>query len=895
MADPNGQRLLLFDLDESVRYSKHKNKVEGVTLPSRTNKKEGEKKLSMLFGVFLPCILAIFSGILFLRLGFAVGQGGLLETLGMYALGYFIVTLTTLSLSAVSTNGAIEGGGAYFMISRALGPEFGGSIGVMFFVANIFSSALYCIGFTEALTDNFGDNGFFVHNSSFHLPSDRWPVFGYSSAVLFLCLVVCIIGAQMFAKTQLIIFLIVMVSIISAMVSFIIHPPKTVPIVEECAECTAEYTGFNVETFQNNLYANYTVDYSTKKVQTFVSVFAVIFNGCVGIMAGANISGDLKNPSKAIPVGTLGALFYTAVIYVILIFMIAFTCSRDLLIYNYNFLQDISSCPPLIAVGIFASTLSAALSALIGGSRVLMALANDNLFGPALWPVQKLVTRNGNPIGAVLVSWLLAQIILVIGELNTIASLVSIFFLLSYASVNLACLALDLASAPNFRPSFKYFSWHTSVIGMLGCLVMMFLIDPRWASGSLAIFIVLLVVVYFRTGGSQWGYISQALIFHQVRKYLLLLDTRKDHVKFWRPQILLLVANPRSSCSLIRFVNDMKKSGLYVLGHVKQGSIDNFPSDPIEWEQPAWVRLVELLKVKAFVELTLARTVREGAQHLMRISGLGGMKPNMVVMGFYDDVLPEDSLVQIQQPRRGFYGSVSEDVEDGDVLVQLPALRAEGENKLLSREEYVCMILDIIRLKKGVCLARNFHNFHRDSLSVFGVKHIDIWPVNFLKPETAGYFDTACIFLLQVACVVHMVPVWQKNASLRVFLCVDSDYASTNHKKEKLKKFLTELRIKAEIVTVPWNHITALNNKSEEGDTMASNLVTRVSEEYLQALNSMMRDHADNTAVVFSYLPMPPVDHELHGQYLHEMEILTRDLPPTVMVHGQGEVTLTTL
>ncbi|PIK58313.1 putative solute carrier family 12 member 9-like [Apostichopus japonicus] len=509
MADSKGQRLLLFDLDESIRYSKFDNSVEGVAPSPKPKPKEDSTKLSMMIGVFLPCILAIFSGILFLRLGFAVGQGGVLESFGMFLLGYCIVTLTSLSLSAISTNGAVEGGGAYFMISRALGPELGGSIGVMFFIASIFSSSLYCIGFTEALTDNFGETGFYTGNSTFQLPAGQWYTFAYNSAVLFVCLLVCIIGAQMFAKTQLIIFLTVMASIISSIVSFVFAKPDLV----------IGYTGFNVDTFRDNLFSNYTIDHSTMKVQSFVSVFAVIFNGCVGIMAGANLSGELKNPSKAIPVGTLGALAYTGLIYIFLIFLIAFTCTRELLLDNYNFLQYINLCPVLVAIGIFASTLSAALSALIGASRVLIALANDSLFGHVM-----------------------------IGELNTIASLVSIFFLLAYAAVNLACLALDLASAPNFRPSFKYFSWHIHP-GMIGCLVMMFLIDVMWASVSVVIFMILILVVYFRTGGSQWG-----------------------------------------------------------------------------------------------------------------------MKPNMVVMGFYDEVLPEDSLFQVQNPRRGYYGTVAEDTEGGNAL-----------------------------------------------------------------------------------------------------------------------------------------------------------------------------------------------------------------------------------
>ncbi len=211
-----------------------------------------------------------------------------------------------------------------------------------------------------------------------------------------------------------------------------------------------------------------------------------------------------------------------------------------------------------------------------------------------------------------------------IGSLNKISQIVTIFFLLAYFAVNLSCLALDLASAPNFRPTFKYFSWHTALIGAVGSIIMCFIVSAVFASIAIGILTTLITVLHLRDfPRASWGSISQALIFHQVRKYLLLLDPRKEHVKFWRPQMLLLVSNPRSAMNLIDFVNDMKKGGLFILGHVKINSTNEDSNDICSQESPYWISLIDHMKIKAFVDMTSAPTIRDGVIQLIRLAGLG--------------------------------------------------------------------------------------------------------------------------------------------------------------------------------------------------------------------------------------------------------------------------------
>ncbi|KAG7470991.1 hypothetical protein MATL_G00119790 [Megalops atlanticus] len=925
--------LLHYRLSTSVNESEQRPSPAGETLgqsPAVSRRKTASnqpQKLSTFFGVVIPTLLSMFSVVVFLRIGFVVGQAGLYQAIAMFLVAYFIISMTVLSVCAISTNGALDAGGAYYMISRALGPEFGGSIGIMFFFANVCGSALYVLGLVEAIVATFGipeDRTTAILNSQQVLPAGYWWSLLYGTVILLLCLLVCLVGAHIYAKATFLIFLIVMVVLGTIFISFFAVKPRTVvlpPLPSNSSGPTsANFTGFKLETLLENLGEGYTVDYTTGIKMTFATVFAVMFNGCTGIMAGSNMSGDLRSPSYSIPRGTITAVIFTFIIYNLLSLLVACSCERLLLQRDYSFLRDINIWHPFVTIGVYSSTLSAAMSNLIGASRILYALARDDLFGKVLSPAKR-TSRSGNPWVSVLISWFLVQLVLFSGKLNTIASIVTIFFLLVYAAVDLACLALEWASAPNFRPTFRYFTWHTCILGILGCAVMMFLINAIYASASIAFMLLLLLVIHYLSPTSSWGYISQALIFHQVRKYLLMLDVRKDHVKFWRPQVLLMVANPRSSTGLITFINDIKKSGLYVLGHVELGDLDVLPSDPLQSRYDSWLSLVDRLNIKAFVNLTLADSVRHGVQHLLFISGLGGMRPNTLVLGFYDDCAPEDKLqdLSIQTSNFSDAPSSSQDPEDQLSFV-FPTVRGEGGTegggKALGAQEYVAVIADAVKMLKNVALARYFNGF--DRAEVLGRRgaaglYVDVWPVNLLRPDSSSYVDTCSLFLLQLACVLNMVRAWRR-ARLRLFLCVEEG-RSLRASEEKLGQLLKDLRISADVHTVPWDQVVALHwqrqgkgyepqedeqrkEEEDEGDYVNSfpSNATRLSDDYLQAVNHLVldQDHPP-PAVRFLYLPRPPADTSRYAAYLHQLDLLTRDLGPTLLIHGVTPVITTDL
>ena len=766
-----------------------------------------EGELGMANGVIIPTCLSMFSSLLFLRVGYIVGNAGLIWSFIQLSLAYSILIATVCSISAIATNGSLKGGGVYFMISRTLGPQLGGSVGLLFYLANVVSGSLYAAGFAETLVSTLGPNGSLVPGL---LYEGKWYSFGYALAIMSACLAISLVGARLFSKCVIIFAVILLVCLSDLGASFINDEKLTVTFNETIARnCSSNCTYHTVTThffglasdqgshiwplLKNNSKPLYARDCEDRSVHVdFFSVFAVLFAGVTGIMAGANVSGELKNPSKAIPKGTFTACGITYFVYLALFFATAATSERNLLHRDCLYMIEIdASSGYIVLTGALLVTACACLNCLIGASRVVEALAADTMFGTIPQFICKNMKLGTNPIGAVITTFVLMTACALIGSLNKIAKLASVLFLMSYLAVNLACLFLEWASAPNFRPVFTKYHWSTCVVGALGCLTMMFVISPTYAGVALACFFICNFLFTF-TGSDQareWGSIGQAMIFHQVRKYLLMLDVRKDHVKFWRPQILLLISNPRHNCALIQFVNSLKKSGLYILGHVHLDQDDTQEDkDPSVTELHNWLKLVDHLEVKAFTEITVAKSIREGSQQLARISGLGAMKPNTVILGFGTNA--DDRVDYFQHPNSTFHSE---------------ELKAHfTESHVLDRDtnksiELMKTVQDMIRLEKNVCLARNFQKLDLTKKTMVK-KNVDVWLIDFFAKPNLKISDPEQSFVMQLGTILTMTKEW-KNSQLRVFVRISEEESRSKIVKE-LEGILKKLRFPATVHTI---------------------------------------------------------------------------------------------
>lgn len=295
----------------------------------------------------------------------------------------------------------------------------------------------------------------------------------------------------------------------------------------------------------------------------------------------------------------------------------------------------------------------------------------------------------------------------------------------------------------------------------------------------------------------------------------------------------------------------------------------------------------------------MARTVSEGLIHLIRISGIGGMKPNTICLGFYDDTTPTDGLMKTRVRYRRFFGAV-ENGNSQELENNFGDIRMDTDDRMISAPgEYVSFIRDTLKLMKNVSLCRHFSQL--DKRAIFNSKndqYIDVWPLNFFQPETSNYFDNTCLYLLQLACIQHMVPSWKRCTKLRVFLCVDTQNDNTLEKEEKLDDFLRQLRILARIKIVTWDDILAqYRSTGPHPESLEETMheFDSLDDGTLDMINKLILSHSNSTVTTFLYLPSPPKDIQLYPEYLRQLTTLSDGLPPTMYVHGLHPVTSTTL
>lgn len=782
-------------------------------------------KLNTFNGVFVPTSLNILSILMFLRFGFIVGQMGVLGTMGLLLLSYLINSFTVMSISAIATNGTVKGGGAYYMISRSLGPEFGGSIGIIFFVGQILNSALNVVGFIEPLLVNFGQ----IDGDLFQLlPVGYFYQLLYSTILLAFCTAIALVGSKLVSKTALWLFIILLISTLSI-------PLSTFFSKSLYAHNAVYSTGISWYTWRDNFLPRFTKGAAGSvqdSPETFRDLFGIFFPATSGIFAGASMSGELKNPSKSIPQGTIKGLLLSFVLYAVVIISIGISVPRPLLYTDIKIIQSVNLQGYIIVLGELCTALFSVIMGIVGAASLLIAIANDKIIPGISFlctikktPAQKLRVRSFS----ILITWFIAQIFL-FADINQIAVFVTMAYLMTFIVTNLACFVLKIGSAPNFRPSFKYFNVHTALWGFSSAIVAMFIVDGMSASLVILSLSVLILLIHYTIPPSKFGDISQLLIYHQVRKYLLRLKVNMN-VKYWRPQILLLCDNPRTSWSLIGFCNHLKKGGLYILGHVVILNDDTMTKSDTEMElefginafkevqkqKKAWVKLRDISKIKAFVQIALGPTLPWGVRNVYLGSGLGGMRPNITVLGFYDFVKHGITL-----PLSSF--------KNKSQFSQLPTDTCR-EEKQVSINQWVQVVEDLIIMQSSVAVAANFNSLNLPKLEsssslswsrIFGrnedkkpprgeKKYIDLYPIQMSsinvvdgKSVLSTNFDTYSL-ILQLGSILSSVPEWKlTNHRLRVIVFVE-DKDEIEDEKTRVSDLLANLRIDAKIKTICLN------------------------------------------------------------------------------------------
>ena len=581
-------------------------------MPETTRKKSEKNRFGTFGGVFTPTILTILGVIMFMRANFVVGQAGIIGALAILLIAKAITLTTTLSVSAISTNMRVRGGGFYYLISRVLGVEFGGAIGIALFFALALSVPFYILGFAEALV------------RSYPALTPHFQVITLITAVVLFVMV--FIGAGWAIKIQFIIMVFLGLAIIAFM--------------------GGALQDFSFNTLQQNLDPGYTpIDPQDEMSPLFSywAIFAIYFPAVTGIAAGVNMSGDLEDPGRSIPRGTLAAVGVGFLVYFSQIVLYGGAYPRsDLIALPFELLHEnaLFGWSILVTLGVVAATLSSALGSYLGAPRVLQALSRDRILH-FLHFFSKGSRKGDEPRRALLLTFgITIGVLLWAGNesggaaLNGVATLITMFFLYSYGMINLAAFIEDFGGNPSFRPHFRYFHWSTALLGGMGCVAVTLLIN--WQAAAIAIIIITALLWYLKAQRliSSFGDARRGFLYRQVRNSLLRLRRMPEDPKNWRPHILVFSGNPMAREEIIAYAAWIEsKRGILYLANVLVG-------DYIELAPRRFGALQQLTQFcneknyAAFPVVVAAEKLEKGINMVLQATAIGPIRPNLAVVGW---------------------------------------------------------------------------------------------------------------------------------------------------------------------------------------------------------------------------------------------------------------------
>src|SRR6056297_1533748 len=542
------------------------------------------QKFGTFAGVFTPSILTILGVIMYMRLGWVVGNAGLIGAIVIIIIAHVISVTTGLSISSVATDKKIGAGGVYYVLSRSMGIPIGGSIGITLYVGTALSIALYLIGFAESFNDFF----------DFGMTINDFRITG--TIALGSITLLALISTSIALKTQYIILSAILVSIVSILFGTREFVPETISMVASEGAVPMEI------------------------------IFAVFFPAVTGFTAGIAMSGDLKDPKKSIPTGTLWAIGVGLVVYIFLAIFIAISINSETLKSDYNILMKMALFSPAVVAGIWGATLSSALGGILGGPRILQAMSMDKVT-PKVFAKGK--GRNNEPVNALILVFIIAEAGILIGELDVIARVVSMFYLTAYGFINITFFLENWAN-PDFQPTFKIKRW-IGLLGFFACFAVMFKLDMIAMFVALAIIASLYFWLQRKEVKIQSNDVWRSVWENIVNKGLKKINANTEVQSSWNPNIILFSGRSKHQSYLLELSKTV--SG-------RTGIVTNFKLILDKNNNKPLKKTEQIVTDDVYADLGIfARQIKvdniyTGIKNIATTFGFSGVEPNTIMMGW---------------------------------------------------------------------------------------------------------------------------------------------------------------------------------------------------------------------------------------------------------------------